>query len=98
MIDERLLTLLRAPRISEKATRIADTHKQFVFEVVKAATKPDVKQAVESIFKVQVASVQMCNVKGKTRSFRRKPGRRPNIKKAYVRLKPGFDIDFIGLK
>jgi large subunit ribosomal protein L23 len=96
--DERLLTLLRAPRISEKATRIADAHKQFVFEVVKAATKPDVKQAVESIFKVQVASVQMCNVKGKTRSFRRKPGRRPNIKKAYVRLKPGFDIDFIGLK
>jgi large subunit ribosomal protein L23 len=96
--NERLLTLLRAPRISEKATRIADTYKQFVFEVVKAATKPDVKQAVESIFKVQVASVQMCNVKGKTRSFRRKPGRRPNIKKAYVRLKPGFDIDFIGLK
>jgi large subunit ribosomal protein L23 len=96
--DERLLTLLRAPRISEKATRIADAHKQFVFEVVKAATKPDVKQAIESIFKVQVASVQICNVKGKTRSFRRKPGRRPNIKKAYVRLKPGFDIDFIGLK
>ena len=98
MNDERLLTLLRAPRVSEKATRIADAHKQFVFEVVKAATKPDVKQAVESIFKVQVASVQMCNVKGKTRSFRRKLGRRPNIKKAYVRLKPGFDIDFIGLK
>jgi large subunit ribosomal protein L23 len=96
--QEGLLRLLRAPRISEKATRVADAHKQFVFEVEKGATKPDIKRAVELMFNVQVASVQVCNTKGKTRFFRRKAGKQPDIKKAYVRLKPGFDIDFMGLE
>ncbi len=98
MNQERLLKLLRAPRISEKATRVAEAHKQFVFEVEKRATKPDIKRAVEAMFNVQVDSVQVCNVKGKRRLFRRKPGRQRDVKKAYVRLKPGFDIDFMGLE
>jgi large subunit ribosomal protein L23 len=96
--QEQLLKLLRAPWISEKATRVADAHKQFVFEVEKRATKPDIKRAVEVMFKVQVDSVQVCNAKGKTRLFRRKPGRQRDVKRAYVRLKPGFDIDFMGLE
>ena len=98
MNQEGLLKLLRAPRVSEKATRIADAHKQFVFEVAREATKPDIKRAVELMFNVQVASVQICNAKGKTRLFRRRVGRKPDVKKAYVRLRPGFDIDFMGLE
>jgi large subunit ribosomal protein L23 len=94
--NEWLLKVLIAPRISEKSTRIADAAKQFVFYVMRDATKADIKQAVELMFNVKVASVQVCNIKGKTKLFRRKPGRRPDLRKAYVRLEPGFDIDYTG--
>jgi Ribosomal protein L23 len=60
------------------------------------AGKPAIKHAVEAMFQVQVDSVRVCNVKGKRKSFKQIRGRRPGWKKAYVRLKPGFDIDFMG--
>ena len=96
MDDERLMKILLAPRVTEKSTYTADKHRQFVFKVVRDATKPDIKKAVEKMFEVEVESVQVLNVRGKSKVFRRARGQRPDWKKAYVRLKPGFDIDFIG--
>lgn len=96
MNKERLMQLLIEPRVTEKSTRLGDKHKQFVFKVAGGARKPDIRQAVELMFDVKVDSVQVCNVKGKRKMFRFAPGRRPDWKKAYVRLKPGFDIDFTG--
>jgi large subunit ribosomal protein L23 len=86
--------VLLAPVISEKATFIADKHEQVVFRVVQDATKPEVKAAVELLFKVQVESVQISNVHGKEKRFGRFTGRRRNWKKAYVCLKPGQEINF----
>jgi large subunit ribosomal protein L23 len=96
MKAERLYTILLSPRISEKATRVGEGDKQIVFNVADIATKLDVKQAVEHIFKVKVRDVNLCNIKGKAKYVRRVLGRRSNIKKAYVSLQPGYDIDFIG--
>ena len=92
--QERLMTVLLAPVISEKATQIADKHDQVVFRVAPDATKPEVKAAVELMFKVQVDSVQISNVKGKEKRFGRFIGRRSNWKKAYVCLKPGQELNF----
>ncbi len=92
--SERLMNVLLAPVISEKATFIADKHEQVVFRVVQDATKPEVKAAVELLFKVQVESVQISNVHGKEKRFGRFTGRRRNWKKAYVCLKPGQEINF----
>ena len=91
---ERLLTLLLAPTVSEKATQIADQHSQVVFRVAQDATKPEVKAAVEMLFKVEVRAVQISNVKGKSKRFGAYSGRRRNWKKAYVSLKPGQEINF----
>jgi large subunit ribosomal protein L23 len=91
---ERLLTLLLAPTVSEKATHIADRHSQVVFRVVQDATKPEVKAAVELLFKVDVEAVQIANVKGKAKRFGAYSGRRRHWKKAYVSLKPGQEINF----
>jgi large subunit ribosomal protein L23 len=91
---ERLMTVLLAPAISEKATHIADKNEQIVFKVAPNATKPEVKAAVEFMFKVQVESVQIANVKGKVKRFGAYNGRRRNWKKAYVSLKPGQEINF----
>jgi large subunit ribosomal protein L23 len=91
---ERLLTLLLAPTVSEKATQIADQHSQVVFRVVQDATKPEVKAAVELLFKVDVAAVRIANVKGKAKRFGAYSGRRRHWKKAYVSLKPGQEINF----
>ncbi|MFQ5937083.1 MAG: 50S ribosomal protein L23 [Acidiferrobacterales bacterium] len=95
MNDERLYQVLLAPYVSEKSTRVAEKHKQFVFEVRNDATKPVIKQAVEKMFNVKVESVTVLNAKGKAKRFGRHFGRRRHTKKAYVRLKPGFDIDFL---
>ena len=92
--QERLMTVLLAPVISEKATHIADKHEQVVFRVVQDATKPEVKAAVELMFKVQVEKVQIANVMGKEKRFGRFMGRRRNWKKAYVRLAAGQEINF----
>ena len=91
---ERLLTLLLAPTVSEKATHIADRHSQVVFRVVQDATKPEVKAAVELLFKVDVEAVRIANVKGKAKRFGAYSGRRRHWKKAYVSLKPGQEINF----
>ncbi len=96
MNEARLYQIIRGPRISEKSTLVADKHHQFVFEVLKDATKPEIRRAVEKMFDVEVESVQVANVRGKVKRFGHTPGRRRDWKKAYVRLKPGHDIDFIG--
>ncbi len=92
--QERLLQVLLAPQISEKATYVADKNEQVVFKVATDATKPEVKAAVELLFKVEVKSVQVANVKGKTKRFGKMMGRRKDWKKAFVSLKPGQEINF----
>ena len=91
---ERLMTVLLAPVVSEKATFIADKHEQVIFRVAPSATKPEVKAAVEMMFKVQVESVQIANVKGKKKRFGQYNGKRRDWKKAYVSLMPGQEINF----
>lgn len=95
MNQERLMQVLLAPQISEKATYVADKHEQVVFRVASDATKPEIKAAVELLFKVQVESVQVLNVKGKVKRFRQTTGRRKGWKKAFVCLKPGQEINFV---
>ncbi|HRH72112.1 MULTISPECIES: 50S ribosomal protein L23 [Zoogloeaceae] len=92
--EERLMQVLLAPQISEKATYIADKNEQIVFRVASDATKPEVKAAVELLFKVEVKAVQVANVKGKEKRFGKMIGRRKGWKKAYVCLKPGQEINF----
>lgn len=90
----QLAGVLQAPVISEKSTIAAEKNKRFVFKVQKVATKNQVKNAVEMMFNVEVDSVQVLNVKGKQKRFGRSLGQRSDWKKAYVKLKPGHDIDF----
>ena len=92
--EERLMQVLLAPQISEKATYIADKNEQVVFRVASDATKPEVKAAVELLFKVEVKAVKVSNVKGKEKRFGKMTGRRKGWKKAYVCLKPGQEINF----
>ena len=92
--QERLLSVLVAPQISEKATFVADKNEQVIFRVASDATKPEIKAAVEMVFKVNVKSVQVSCVKGKQKRFGRMAGRRSNWKKAYVCLVPGQEINF----
>jgi len=89
-----LMQVILAPVISEKSTFVADKHNQVTFRVVPDATKPDIKAAVELMFKVQVESVTVSNVRGKGKRFGQLAGRRHSWKKAYVRLKPGQEINF----
>ena len=91
-MNERLLGVLRAPRISEKSARLAESN-QYVFEVASTATKADVKAAIEQLFSVQVEAVNLVNAKGKTKTFRFRSGRRSDLRKAYVRLAEGQSID-----
>jgi len=91
---ERLALVLLAPVVSEKATYVGDKHHQVIFRVAQDATKPEVKAAVEAMFKVQVDRVQIANVGGKQKRFGRFVGRRRSWKKAYVCLKPGQEINF----
>jgi large subunit ribosomal protein L23 len=91
---DRLLQVLVAPQISEKATYRADKNEQVVFIVTPDATKPEVKAAVEMLFKVEVKSVQIANLKGKVKRSGRTVGRRSDIRKAFVCLKPGQEINF----
>ena len=93
---ERLLQVLVAPQISEKATYIADKNEQVVFIVTPDATKPEVKAAVEMLFKVQVKGVSVLNQKGKAKRFGKTVGRRDHVRKAYVTLMPGQEMNFGG--
>ncbi|HUW50814.1 MAG TPA: 50S ribosomal protein L23 [Sulfuricella sp.] len=92
--QERLMQVILAPQISEKSTMIADKHEQVAFRVATNATKPEIKAAVELLFKVEVDSVQVVNVKGKVKRFGKTTGRRKDWKKAFVALKPGQEISF----
>ena len=95
--EGRLMTVLLAPVVSEKATFVADKHNQVIFRVRQDATKKDVKAAVELLWKdkkVEVESVQIVNVAGKVKRFGSYRGRRRNWKKAYVSLKPGQELSF----
>ncbi len=94
MSQERLLNILLAPVVSEKAAMIADKGRQITFKVVSDATKTEIRKAVESLFKVTVESVQVLNVKGKTKRRGRITGKRSGWKKAIVSLAEGHDIDF----
>jgi large subunit ribosomal protein L23 len=92
--DQRLMQVLLAPTVSEKSTYVGEKNNQVVFRVVQDATKPEIKAAVELLFKVKVKGVQVSNVKGKEKRFGRFMGRRRNWKKAYVSLMPGQEINF----
>ena len=92
--QERLLQVILAPVVSEKSTYVADKNEQVIFRVAKDASKPEIKAAVELLFKVQVESVQVSNVKGKKKRFGAHIGRRRHWKKAYICLKPGQEINF----
>ncbi len=94
MKEERLLQVILAPVISEKATMLADKREQVIFRVATSATKPEIKAAVELLFKVLVKGVQVTNVKGKSKRFGRFNGKRSDWKKAYVCLQPGQELNF----
>jgi large subunit ribosomal protein L23 len=94
MKEERLLQVILAPVISEKATMLADKREQVIFRVATTATKPEVKAAVELLFKVQVKAVNLLNVKGKSKRFGRFNGSRAGWKKAFVCLQPGQELNF----
>lgn len=97
MNTERLMKIILAPVITEKSTMVAENNQQVAFQVVADATKPEIKAAVELLFKVEVESVQVLNQKGKQKRFGRFMGRRNNVRKAYVALKDGQEIDFTGV-
>ena len=94
MNQERLYNVLIGPIVSEKSTMVADKNEQVAFRVLQDATKTEVKAAVEMLFKVKVDSVQILNQKGKEKRFGRFNGRRSNVRKAYVSLAPGQEINF----
>lgn len=96
MNQERLLDVIKAPHISEKATVVAERDNQVVLKVAVDATKLEIKRAVELLFEVEVDSVRVANMKGKTKRHGMAIGRRADWKKAYVSLKEGQDLDFLG--
>lgn len=94
--EGRLARVIVAPIVSEKATRVGEKTNQVLFKVLRDASKPEIKAAVELMFKVEVAGVTTVNQKGKTKRFGRSIGRRDHVKKAYVSLKPGQELNFSG--
>ncbi|HUJ86135.1 MAG TPA: 50S ribosomal protein L23 [Burkholderiales bacterium] len=92
--SERLMKVVLAPIVSEKSTMLAERNRQYVFRVADDASKPEIKAAVELLFKTTVDSVTVSNVKGKAKRFGRFNGRRRNWKKAFVCLAPGQEINF----
>ena len=93
MNDAKLYNVIRAPRVSEKTARLQEISNQYVFEVATTATKADIKVAVEKLFDVKVEAVNVVNVKGKNKAFRFRMGRRPDWRKAYVKLAEGQSSD-----
>jgi large subunit ribosomal protein L23 len=94
--EGRLMQVLVAPIVSEKATHVADKTNAITFKVLQDATKPEIKAAVELMFKVEVKGVSVANIKGKAKRFGKSNGRRDNIRKAYVTLKPGQELNLAG--
>ncbi|HBK55629.1 MAG TPA: 50S ribosomal protein L23 [Xanthomonadales bacterium] len=95
MSTEKLYSTILAPRISEKSARLQEVSNQYVFEVARDASKADVKAAIEQLFNVKVEAVNLLNVKGKSKTFRFRMGRRSDWRKAYVRLAEGQTIDVL---
>lgn len=96
-IDEgRLMAVLLSPVVSEKATLVAEKANTVVFRVMQDATKPEIKAAVALLFNVEVVSVSVTNVKGKVKRSARGMGRRRNVRKAYVQLKEGSELNLSG--
>lgn len=98
MNEERLLTILLAPHVSEKASQSSQGYRQYVFKVLPDATKTEIRKAVEHLFNVAVNSVRVLNVKGKSRRFGKTVGRTKAWKKAYVSLAKGQEIDVTNIK
>ena len=96
MSNERLFKVLLAPRMTEKSTRIGETSNQYVFRVTTDSKKKEIKDAVEKLFEVNVESVRTVMVKGKSKTFKLRAGKRNDWKKAYVRVQEGQVIDFLG--
>ena len=96
MSNNRLYQVLLSPRVTEKTTLVGEKSNQYVFHVIKDASKVEIKDAVELLFEVNVEAVRTVNVKGKNKSFRTRPGKRSDWKKAYVRVQEGQVIDFLG--
>jgi len=94
--QERLMTVLVGPHISEKATILAEKNNQVCFKVRRDSSKKEIAQAVEMMFEVKVDAVQVTNVRGKNKRFGQTMGKRNDWKKAYVTLAEGHDIDFMG--
>ena len=94
--EGRLYQVLVAPIVSEKATYASEQSNAVTFKVLRDATKPEIKAAVELLFKVEVAGVSVVNIKGKTKRFGKTTGRRDNVRKAYVRLKDGQELNLSG--
>ena len=96
MNQERMYQILLVPHVSEKSTLLAEVNNQHVFKVAADATRSEVKQAVEELFKVKVDKVRILNVKGKAKRFGGRMGKRSDMRKAYVTLSSDNDIDFAG--
>jgi len=94
--EERLMTVIVGPHISEKSTAVADGSNQVVFKVRRDATKREIRDAVELLFEVKVGNVTVSNVPGKEKGRGANRGRQSAWKKAYVRLAPGSNVDFVG--
>ena len=88
--------IILSPVVTEKSHRLAEKQKTIVLKVLPQASKPQIQEAVEKLFEVKVASIRTVSIKGKAKNFAGRPGKRPDIKKAYVTLKEGFDINFAG--
>ncbi|MCD2512624.1 MULTISPECIES: 50S ribosomal protein L23 [Comamonas] len=94
--EGRLMQVLVAPIVSEKATMVAEKANVVTFKVLQNATKPEIKAAVELMFKVEVSKISVLNTKGKAKRFGKTMGRRDNVRKAYVMLKPGQELNLSG--
>ncbi len=96
MKKNRLYRILLSPRVTEKTSLVGEKSNQYVFEVAPDANKAEIRAAVEELFEVNVESVRVVNMKGKQKTFKLRPGRRNNWKKAYVRVQEGQALDFLG--
>ena len=94
--EGRLMAVLVAPIVSEKATMVGEKSNAVTFKVLQDATKPEIKAAVELMFKVEVKGVSVLNTKGKSKRFGKSMGRRDNVRKAYVTLKAGQELNLVG--
>lgn len=94
MNKEKLMQVLLGPVVSEKSTLMADSSRRYAFKVTPDASKPQIRKAVEMMFDVKVEDVRVVNIKGKEKRFGRMVGKRSDVRKAYVKLAEGSDIDF----